>query len=174
MLPYVAMAALFRGHLWTGARLWAVFTGRRTLVPPAWHSDGAQTAGQTGAAGAAGGGDSTLAFPPSLPDLTASILLGVPVLLLLPTVAVFYGFACCMHVAWLVVRLAAALGIGGWQGAPVSVAERGEHQHPRTGAGFRWMYLPVGSTLGCFAAGRLVGVHPAWPVTNWASRPCRL
>lgn len=127
-LPYAAMAAALRWQLRCTALMWRVMRGKQRL-PPLRHRLAALACawrGSGGAAGrgAAGSGEALFPTPQAaaaemaafahspgsgLKQLSGSMLLFMPLLLLLPTTAWFYGFALALHAAASAPRAAVRL-----------------------------------------------------------------
>ena len=117
-LPYAAAAALYRWQLRSTALMWRVMRGIQPMPPLRAHvahallrragataapSDAPPSAPGSPKAGVSDGGS-------SLRQLSGSMLLFMPLLLLLPTTAAFYAFALALHAACSLPRGTAALG----------------------------------------------------------------
>ena len=195
-LAYAALATAYHWHLRAVVHLWAAFCGRCNLLPTtakagtglaAWlakpvsgNVPSLQTLRRESL------GELGVQPQPSLPNLTASILLLVPQLLLLPTLAVFYGSVCALHCLGMAVRL---LIYCAWQSASRCNSLQGAKHHGVSqqqecktakckGASFACQERSGGSSLGFaprpaaallkdvllhFLQGYLVGHQPLWP-----------
>lgn len=139
LLPYAALATAYWWQLRAICALWAVFCGRRTLpslLPLAAPGAVAPSPSPKAAAeGGLAGDEPLLPSNPNITDLTASILLLAPLLLLLPTMAAFYGLAAAFHCAWLAPRLGAALALRAAAGGARLGGASGKQQQPQGAAG---------------------------------------
>lgn len=146
-LPYVVIATIYRWQLRSIAFLWCVFSGKHGLFG-ARHSLAAPAASQDPMMPEEAAEAALMQSSPSLTDVTASILLLVPLLLLLPTLLLFYAFACTLHIACLIAR-----SIPWFLANAMVMQPRQEWQQG----------LQLRSMLRSFATGRLVGIQVRWP-----------
>lgn len=129
-LPYAALAALLRWQLRATALMWHAMRGKRSLpllrnrLLRALRGGGGDSGGQASLVAA---GRTPLVVAPAagaagLKQLSGSMLLFMPLLLLLPTTAWFYGFALALHAAFSLprcaLRLAAQLAREATRAAP--------------------------------------------------------
>lgn len=133
-LPYAAMAALLRWQLRCTALMWRVMRGKQRMTPlrhrlaalwlAARGCSGTAAGSGPPSCGAAGAGDALFVAPRAaaaemasfahspgsgLKQLCGSMLLFMPLLLLLPTTAWFYGLALALHVTASAPRAATRL-----------------------------------------------------------------